>query len=121
VCKRDGTGGRRVPPALVIHRESLWQAWRRFTFKSPLYHVNLVGVRRSHAGDGVGRWLLDRVHDASGEDAGSRGVSLTTDDPANVALYQHLGYTLSGPQQVSDALQTWGFFRGDLELSPTRP
>ena len=47
----------------------------------------------------------------SAADPRSCGVTLTTDDPANVALYKHFGYGLTGEVEVPGAFRTWGFFR----------
>ena len=113
---------------LVTRRESLWQelgtealaryeAYGRscevFRIEAPHYHVNMIGVSSAYAGQGIGRRLLDAVHDASRQDPHSCGVTLTTEDPANVPIYEHLGYANLGSARVSDTLETWGFFRRD--------
>ena len=41
------------------------------------------------------------------------GVTLTTEDQANVSLYEHLGYEVVGQETVAPELRTWGFFRPD--------
>lgn len=121
-------GPRRPAPDLVQRRAALWErlgpsaqaryetygvACQAFWNHSPRYHVNMVGVRRRRAGQGIGRSLLEAVHRASSKDPRSTGVALTTEDPANVPLYQHLGYSVTGTATLSDSLQTWGFFRPD--------
>ena len=70
-------------------------------------------LRRAAKGKGVGRRLLEHVHLMSREDSGSQGVTLTTEDEANVSLYQHSGYEMVGDATVGWGLQTWGFFRPD--------
>jgi hypothetical protein len=47
----------------------------------------------------------------SAADPASAGVTLNTEDPRNVALYQHLGYEIIGHAAVAAELETWGFFR----------
>jgi hypothetical protein len=47
----------------------------------------------------------------SERDAVSAGVSLTTEDPKNVALYQHFGYEVVAHDLVAGKLETWLFFR----------
>ena len=73
----------------------------------------MLGVRRSHAGRGLGRTLLDRVHEMSRLDPSSAGVSLSTEDPRNVPLYEHCGYEVRHHERVTDELATWIFFRPD--------
>jgi hypothetical protein len=38
-------------------------------------------------------------------------VTLSTEDPANVPLYQHFGYQVTGHTRVAPALEAWVFFR----------
>jgi hypothetical protein len=37
-------------------------------------------------------------------------VSLTTEVPQNVRLYEHFGYEVVGHARVSPELETWGLF-----------
>ena len=41
------------------------------------------------------------------------GVTLTTEDQANVSLYEQLGYEVVGQVVVAPELRTRGFFRPD--------
>ena len=41
------------------------------------------------------------------------GVTLTTEDPSNVPLYEHFGYQVVGHARVAPGLESWGFFRHD--------
>ena len=117
-----------IPPSLASRREEVWRelgagargryeafgrACEGFIIERPHYHLNMIGVRRSRGGRGLARRLLDAVHEMSREDAGSCGVTLTTEDPANVPLYQHFGYEVIGQARVSDTLETWGLYRPD--------
>jgi GNAT superfamily N-acetyltransferase len=115
-----------APPSTNPQREATWaalgadararyellvEAWEERSIPEPQYHLNMIGVRRSHAGQGLGRHLLDAVHEMSERDAVSAGVSLTTEDPKNVALYQHFGYEVVAHDLVAGKLETWLFFR----------
>jgi len=116
------------PSDLPARREEPWQElgaaararfeklvliWERLAVPGPQYHLNMLGVRRSHAGQGLGRLLLDAVRDMSRRDASSAGVSLSTEDPKNVPLYQHCGYEITSHERVSSDLETWILFRAD--------
>ena len=76
----------------------------------PHHHLNMIGVRRAHAGTGLGRRLLESVRRLSEEDPRSAGVSLTTENPRNVELYRHFGYDVVGHAPVGPELETWGMF-----------
>jgi GNAT superfamily N-acetyltransferase len=114
------------PEALATRREEVWAelgvaeraryeaygaACAQFTVASPHYHLNMIGVRRSHAGRGLARKLLESVHRLSDADRGSAGVSLTTETERNLPLYEYFGYRRLGHTVVGDGLETWAFFR----------
>ncbi len=135
VANADGTLGavanitRPAPeasPNLAVRREALWRElggaararyeelgrlWQPLGISEPNYHLNMIGVGRRLRGQGAARVLLDALHGMSAAEPRSCGVTLTTDDPANVTLYQHFGYRLTGEVEVPGAFRTWGFFR----------
>ena len=115
------------PPELDEARRRLWaelgdrvrrkyetfgEATAEFGTSELHYHLSMIGVVPAYAGQGIGRQLLDGLHSLSVADADSVGVSLTTEDPRNVALYERFGYEVVGHANVGD-LRTWGFFRRD--------
>jgi GNAT superfamily N-acetyltransferase len=136
---RDGAGlgavalvsrpeGSESPAALMTFRDAVWaelgpdakgryesfgSACSNFEIETPHIHLNMIGARGARRGRGDGRVLLDHVHDLSRADPESEGVSLTTEDEANVALYQYFGYEIVGRVSVSPQLETWGFLRHD--------
>lgn len=75
------------------------------------HHLNMIGIRRSHAGQGLARPLLDAVQEMCIADPASAGVSLTTERDRNVELYQHFGYVVLAQTTVADDLQTWGLVK----------
>ena len=115
-----------TPPDLISERDRLFSevglecgqrheayaaAAKFFGSLGPHHHLNMLGVRRSWHGHGLSRPLVDAVCDLSAADSSSSGVSLTTETPANVKLYEHFGFEVVGTSRVSDAFQTWGLFR----------
>jgi ribosomal protein S18 acetylase RimI-like enzyme len=84
-----------------------------FQVDAPHIHLNMIGTRRRVRGRGLGGTLLRHVHGLSERDPDSTGVTLTTEDPGNVALYRRFGYRIVGEATVSPTLHTWGFFRPD--------
>ncbi len=120
--------GRKAPAAVAADRERLWAelgSEARLRYESfgaacaplevdaPHIHLHMIGVRDRSRGRGLGRALLESVHDLSARDPVSTGVTLTTELPANVPLYEHFGYELVGSAAVEGELTTWGFFRPD--------
>ncbi|HEX5634531.1 MAG TPA: GNAT family N-acetyltransferase [Gemmatimonadales bacterium] len=114
------------PLALGLLREEVWSAvgaeararyeaigavWRTFDVEEPTLHLNMVGVRRGLQRRGLGRALLDEVHRMAAGTPGVEGVTLTTEDPVNVALYEHVGYVVRARQPLVAGLTTWGLFR----------
>jgi GNAT superfamily N-acetyltransferase len=120
--------GLESPPALQEVREQTWatlgadargryeqcvRAWEPLAVAEPNIHVNMLAVPPRFQGRGLGRALLEQVHARSREHPDSRGVTLTTESPANVGFYQHLGYRIVGHGRIAPWLETWGFFRPD--------
>lgn len=116
------------PPELAEVREATWHALgpdararyesfgaaaSEFDVDRPHIHLNMIGVRDRGRGQGLGRLLLDHVHRMSAGSPTSEGVTLSTEDPGNVALYEYFGYRVVGHVSVGPGLETWGFFRPD--------
>ena len=120
--------GRVSPPELCVLREQLWAelgaeararyeafgtACAPFQVEAPHVHLNMIGVRRKAQGEGLGRALIEHVHRLSREDPESVGVTLSTEDEANLPLYEHFGYEIVGQAEVAARFTTWSFFRPD--------
>jgi ribosomal protein S18 acetylase RimI-like enzyme len=129
-------GGRPAPAEFHHYRERLWsrlgpeagarylafgQAVEPLLPDRPHLHLNMIGVRVTAQGRGLGRLLLDQVHRLAAADADAQGVSLNTEIEANVALYQHVGYRLLGQATVTPGLTTWVFWRPDNQAASRRP
>ena len=120
------TGALQPPEALQPRIDAVWadlgaeaharfdklvSVWDSIPMPEPNVHLNMLGTLPSHQGQGLGRLLLERVQELSRATPGSKGVSLSTEDPKNVLLYEHCGYRVIGRERVSDALETWLLFR----------
>lgn len=118
--------GPESPPEVSALREELWsklgplsraryeafgRACAPLLVDVPRIHLNMIGVAAADRGRGLGGRLLDRVHDLSLERPGCEGVSLTTEDPGNLPLYQRFGYEITGHSEVAAGLETWALFR----------
>jgi GNAT superfamily N-acetyltransferase len=119
-------GERESPAALAVAREDTWatlgadartryeiygEAASRWDTGAFHHHLNMIGVRPSHAGRGLARPLMSAAHALAATDTASEGVSLCTETRQNVSLYEHFGYRLVGSAQVTEELETWSMFR----------
>ena len=126
-------GAPEEPPPVSPLRELMWKTlgdqarhrhgtlceiWDRFCVNEPHYYVHMIGVSPPHQGRGYARILLDHVHALSSRHPDSVGVSLTTEDPRNVPLYEHLGYRVLGRESLGKVLDVWGFLREDERHGP---
>lgn len=118
--------GTPAPPEFLSLREATWRelgpeaearyaaygdATARFPFPAGCTHLNMIGARRAHQRQGLGRAILDAVQDVARARAGSPGVELTTEHPANVSYYEGLGFRVVGHAYVGPGLESWGLFR----------
>ncbi len=78
--------------------------------ESPHYFLGMIGVAPGHQGKGYGLALLEAVQALSEGDADSTGVTLSTEDPANVPYYQRVGYRVVAEADIGD-IHTWCMFR----------
>ena len=83
----------------------------QFQINVPHIHLNMIGIKNSSQGNGLGRKLIEQVHLLSLNDANSTGVTLTTEDPTKVPFYEYLGYNIIGQLIVAPQLKTWSLFR----------
>jgi GNAT superfamily N-acetyltransferase len=118
--------GSPAPPAFDALRADVWRrlgadararydayvaAASTFPFGFPHVHLNMVGVRPAERRGGLARRLIDEVQRIARARSGSEGVTLTTEDPANVPFYERLGFALVGHAQVGPGIESWGFVR----------
>jgi GNAT superfamily N-acetyltransferase len=131
----DLPGDRAMSPAFEQRRKDTWaelgrdaearyvaygQASREFDHGAHHHHLGMIGVRASHQGSGLSRALLEHLHALADADPDSSGISLTTELPRNIGLYEYFGYEITGHARVSPELETWAFFR-PCTANPERP
>lgn len=83
----------------------------QFDVAEPHIHLNMIGVKKEAQGLGLGKLLLNHVHQFSKELEESRGVTLSTEVSKNVAFYQRFGYEIIGQAEVGNTFTTWNFYR----------
>lgn len=93
--------------------EALGERWANLAVSEPHVHLNLVGVRASARGRGLGAALVRAVVACSRAHPTSRGVSLSTETEANVAFYRSLGFEVRGQIEVAPGVRSWVMHRPD--------
>lgn len=82
----------------------------RHFIDEPLFYVSMIGVRPESQGQGYARQLLEAVHRRSEMHPSSTGVGLDTENEANVAVYERLGYRVIAQESLG-SLTIWCLFR----------
>lgn len=80
----------------------------------PHLYLVCLAVHPEAQGRGYGRMLLEETQRLSESHPTSTGVALDTENPANVALYEHVGYHVVSQDHI-DNIPIWYLFR------PNRP
>jgi len=75
----------------------------------PHYFLGMIGVLPEYHGKGYAREILDHAKILSISDRRSAGVCLSTENPKNIALYEHFGYRTIAEMQIED-LHSWCMF-----------
>lgn len=83
----------------------------------PHIFLGVVGVDPGKQGYGIGRALLEAIHLISQDHPTSTGVYLDTENPRNVAFYQHMGYQITHQESLGNT-RVWCFFRTDKIETP---
>lgn len=94
-----------------LRYEAYANVWQNFLPKVPHAHLNMIGTLNAYRGQGLGRLLMEHVQRFAMDIPGYEGVSLTTENPANVPMYEHVGYEVIAHRRVTRELETWGMYR----------
>jgi len=76
----------------------------------PHYFLGVIGTHPAARGMGCARLLMDCIHALSESHPDSIGVALDTENPNNVAFYNHFGYHVLSEHNV-DGIKLWVMFR----------
>lgn len=82
----------------------------RYRPKEKHHYLICIGVVPEFMGQGIGKNMLTSIHAIVDADPSSIGISLDTENPENVALYEHFGYQLTG-SETFDGLTIYTMFR----------
>lgn len=74
------------------------------------HYLICIGVLPEFQGLGLGKDLLQEIHNIVDADPTSVGIGLDTENVSNVGLYEHLGYSLTGEEAI-DGLAIYTMFR----------
>ena len=80
--------------------------------EEPHYYLSMLGVLPEIQGKGYGKRLLEENLEMSARDPLSTGVCLKTEVEHNVGIYQHLGFHVTGKEDL-DGFTSWCMFCPD--------
>ena len=80
--------------------------------KQPHFYLDVLGVSPESQGQGVGKALIEKLHQMSEESTQSCGVALDTENERNLDFYCGLGYSVSTTTDL-DEVKIWSMFRPD--------
>jgi GNAT superfamily N-acetyltransferase len=108
-------------PVMRARYEAFGAATQSYAVAAPHHHLNMIGVRRSHAGRGLARLLLYHVHALAEADAGSAGVTLSTATPGETCRCTGMSATLSSETRYSGPSARPGCSTGPAAEQAVRP
>lgn len=100
----------RTAPTVAFRSGRVALALMRRRPREPHHYLSMLGVRPRAQGRGLGRALLEDLHEVSRRHPASTGAGLDTSNPGNVALYEHFGYEALTHLEVS-GVEAWCMFR----------
>lgn len=83
--------------------------------RQPHLYIESLATLPLHRGKGYGGLLIDFISRLSENDSTSTGVALDTQDPVNLALYQHFGFQVTG-QGCMGPVHNWFLFRANAKV-----
>lgn len=78
--------------------------------KKPHHYLVCIGVNPKEQGRGIGRSLLESIHEAVDKDPISIGIGLDTENRNNVELYRKFGYQLVSEDRLGE-ITIYSMFR----------
>jgi len=87
----------------------------RYQPKTPHYRLEFIAVHPNHQGKGYGRVMLDAIHQMAQSE--NSGIWLETTNPANVGLYEHVGYVVENRFIMADDVEAITMFRKRVEIN----
>jgi ribosomal protein S18 acetylase RimI-like enzyme len=99
---------------------AFFNRYMRFTTsvrpKQPHYYLVFIGVAPVAQGRGIGRAILEEIHEKVEADPESLGIGLDTENEANVAYYEKIGYKLVETRTI-DQVTVYAMFRENRRIS----
>ena len=92
----------KLPKRIVRHLNSYMKYTTLARPDLPHHYLTFIGVDPEHQGQGIGKIMLEHLHSLVESDPHSCGIGLDTENPANVLLYEHLGYKLTGEHTLGN-------------------
>lgn len=93
---------------------AFFNQYMRFTTsvrpKQPHHYLIFIGIAPEAQGRGIGRDILEEIHEKVDADPESLGIGLDTENEANVAYYEKFGYKLIEKRAINQ-VTVYAMFR----------
>lgn len=66
------------------------------------YYLTMIGVDPKKQGQGIGKQVIETIHQLVKDDAKAASICLDTENYANVVYYKYLGYVLTHQEKIGD-------------------
>lgn len=66
------------------------------------YYLTMIGVNPQKQGQGIGKKVIETIHQLVKDDAKAASICLDTENYANVVYYKYLGYVLTHQEKIDD-------------------
>ena len=64
------------------------------------YYLTMIGVSPEKQGLGIGKMVINSIHEMVHSDHDILSICLDTENPLNVSYYEHLGYSLTHESKI---------------------
>lgn len=123
----DGEDFARRAGEEVMERIVQYSTWCEQNADPPdTWELTVLGTDPDFQGRGIGKALLAEVHRRAAQARGIVSVSLTTQSPRNVALYERAGYEVTAHGWIGGEVESWAMLRrnadrGEVTGEPPSP
>lgn len=84
--------------------------------KTPHHYLVFIGVDIQNQGKGIGKILLNHIHELVDKDPLSTGIGLDTENPINVKIYKSFGYKVVEEKKIDD-ITIYCMFRSRIPIT----
>lgn len=93
---------RKIPLGSFIYMNQYMKFTTSVRPKKPHHYLSYIGVHPEQQGKGIGKMLMNYIHELSDSDSASIGIGLDTENPKNIKYYEAFGYCVIDYKKIGD-------------------